>query len=366
MYIRKAEDLGSRLALAFNTKNRYPCNAFSLKRRACSYATTKTAYIAEVGTNQLEFRALSHHSRSSLLHHARSLSENVISALQNIKSAPRTAGTLLPHPDDVLLPVSLSTDHNKFSSGQITFGGPGDSYFEYLIKIWVQGGKKEQRYWNTFAQVVDSAITHSVRTSPGGLTILADVTIGSDGKPSTRRSMQHLACFFPGSIILALDGLREDEGERRERWTALARNLTKTCYEMYIQTPSGLSGEVAYPGFGGPPPSGFSLTTGDYNIRPEAIEAMFYLYRHTKEEKYRSWAWTIFEAMEASSRTEIGAYAMVSQKGRQLDNRMPSFAIAETLKYLYLLFGDSDDLPLSKYVFNTEAHPLLITPWLAE
>ena len=30
---------------------------------------------------------------------------------------------------------------------------------------------------------------------------------------------------------------------------------------------------------------------------------------------------------------------------------------AETLKYLYLLFGPNDVLPLDKVVFNTEAHP---------
>jgi endoplasmic reticulum Man9GlcNAc2 1,2-alpha-mannosidase len=30
---------------------------------------------------------------------------------------------------------------------------------------------------------------------------------------------------------------------------------------------------------------------------------------------------------------------------------------AETLKYLYLLFGPDDILPLDTVVFNTEAHP---------
>jgi len=35
-----------------------------------------------------------------------------------------------------------------------------------------------------------------------------------------------------------------------------------------------------------------------------------------------------------------------------------SFFLAETLKYLYLLFTDDDVIPLDRYVFNTEAHPL--------
>ena len=43
-------------------------------------------------------------------------------------------------------------------------------------------------------------------------------------------------------------------------------------------------------------------------------------------------------------------------------DKMESFWLAETLKYLYLLFDDSHPsvLPLDQYVFNTEAHPLPI------
>jgi hypothetical protein len=40
---------------------------------------------------------------------------------------------------------------------------------------------------------------------------------------------------------------------------------------------------------------------------------------------------------------------------------MESFWIAETLKYIYLLFEDDPFvLPLDQWVFNTEAHPLPI------
>lgn len=39
---------------------------------------------------------------------------------------------------------------------------------------------------------------------------------------------------------------------------------------------------------------------------------------------------------------------------------METFFLGETLKYLYLLFGDKNVLPLDKFVFNTEAHPFPI------
>ena len=41
-----------------------------------------------------------------------------------------------------------------------------------------------------------------------------------------------------------------------------------------------------------------------------------------------------------------------------LDDTMQTFILAETFKYLYLLYSPSDVLPLDQYVFNTEAHPL--------
>ena len=37
-----------------------------------------------------------------------------------------------------------------------------------------------------------------------------------------------------------------------------------------------------------------------------------------------------------------------------------SFWIAETLKYLYLLFSPETLFPLDEWVFNTEAHPMKI------
>ena len=41
----------------------------------------------------------------------------------------------------------------------------------------------------------------------------------------------------------------------------------------------------------------------------------------------------------------------------------PSYFLAETLKYLYLLFSDETVLPLDRYVLNTEAHPFPIFEW---
>jgi len=43
--------------------------------------------------------------------------------------------------------------------------------------------------------------------------------------------------------------------------------------------------------------------------------------------------------------------------------RFSSFFLAETLKYSYLLCLDRDPVPLDRFVFNTEAHPLPMFTW---
>ncbi len=68
----------------------------------------------------------------------------------------------------------------------------------------------------------------------------------------------------------------------------------------------------------------------------------------------------MFQAIEKHCRTEFGygAHPDVRDPGRTPDDRMESFFMAETLKYLYMLQSPDHEISLDKYVFNTEAHPL--------
>jgi mannosyl-oligosaccharide alpha-1,2-mannosidase len=97
-------------------------------------------------------------------------------------------------------------------------------------------------------------------------------------------------------------------------------------------------------------------------LRPEAAETLFYLWRATGNEVYRDWGWQMFRGWERYARMGQGGYACADDVMRvppALSNKMESFWIAETLKYLYLLFeDDARVLPLDEWVFNTEAHPL--------
>lgn len=98
-------------------------------------------------------------------------------------------------------------------------------------------------------------------------------------------------------------------------------------------------------------------------LRPEAIEAYFYLYRLTGDKQYQQFGWKAFEAIEKYARVEHGYSSVTNVKKIPVTYRdlMESFFLAETLKYFYLLFAnDQTILPLDEYVFNTEGHPLPI------
>eukprot|EP00326_Haptolina_ericina_P029264 CAMPEP_0181168002 /NCGR_PEP_ID=MMETSP1096-20121128/25_1 /TAXON_ID=156174 ORGANISM="Chrysochromulina ericina, Strain CCMP281" /NCGR_SAMPLE_ID=MMETSP1096 /ASSEMBLY_ACC=CAM_ASM_000453 /LENGTH=135 /DNA_ID=CAMNT_0023255317 /DNA_START=112 /DNA_END=518 /DNA_ORIENTATION=- len=97
-------------------------------------------------------------------------------------------------------------------------------------------------------------------------------------------------------------------------------------------------------------------------LRPETVESLYFMWMVTQQQRYRRAAWQIFKAFRTYSRGADGAYTnldnvfMVKGSARFRDE-MPSYWLAETLKYLWLIFQPATTLPMDKWVFSTEAHP---------
>ena len=68
-----------------------------------------------------------------------------------------------------------------------------------------------------------------------------------------------------------------------------------------------------------------------------------------------------FEQISQMARAPYGYYTVQSVMtpggGPKMDIQ-ESFWMAETLKYMYLIFDDTERISLADWVFNTEAHPL--------
>jgi len=106
---------------------------------------------------------------------------------------------------------------------------------------------------------------------------------------------------------------------------------------------------------------GFWSTNRAYYLRPETIESYFYAYRLTGNKIYQDWAWSAFQHISAITRAPYGNSAVrdvLSPGGWYQQDEEESFWIAETLKYLFLIFDDPRRISLDEWVFNTEAHPL--------
>ncbi|KIJ59230.1 glycoside hydrolase family 47 protein [Hydnomerulius pinastri MD-312] len=109
----------------------------------------------------------------------------------------------------------------------------------------------------------------------------------------------------------------------------------------------------------------YGIRNMGYYLRPETVESFYILWRTTGDVKWRHRGWNVFQAIERVARTPSG-YASVDRVNSAtpiLQDSMPSYFLAETLKYLYLLFLEDDIVPLEKWVFNTEAHPLPVFEW---
>ncbi|CAA9963423.1 alpha-1-2-Mannosidase [Pyrenophora teres f. maculata] len=162
------------------------------------------------------------------------------------------------------------------------------------------------------------------------------------------------------------DGRRDDTGQHLMR-----RKISDGCAWTYKNAPSEIMPEVfsmtlcpsrsACDFIPGSPPFS-TVHDGQYILRPEAIEPIMYSFRLTGEAKYQDIAWDMFQAIEASTRTEFGnaALRIVMDTRSEQDESMESFWLAEMLKYFYLIFCDHDVISLDDFVFNTEAHPFRI------
>ena len=81
----------------------------------------------------------------------------------------------------------------------------------------------------------------------------------------------------------------------------VAAGVTKTCHHMYTEMATGIAPEsVTFQ-------NGVMHAGARYNIqRPEAIEAIFYMYRKTGAPVYREWAWEMFSSMVKQYKTPTG------------------------------------------------------------
>lgn len=149
----------------------------------------------------------------------------------------------------------------------------------------------------------------------------------------------------------------------------IAKKLTDGCVWAYDNTPSGIMPEIFHVDKCADPSScswngegnGFrNVDDSSYQLRPEAIESVFIMFRLTADPSWQDKGWKMFKAIVKHTRTDIAnaRLANVMDVNPAKEDSMESFWLAETLKYFYLLYSEPGVVSLDDFVLNTEAHPL--------
>lgn len=343
LFLDKAKYLGDRLMPAFHSNSPVPfsdVNLMSGQARSPSWSSESTT--SEVSSVQIEFTDLSRLTGDD------KYEKVAMKVSEHLHNQWKKQG---------LVPIFINPSTGRFrQTATITMGARGDSYYEYLLKIYLQTGNTQARddYIESMKGVEELLMRE---TSASKLLYLGELLGGSSFSPK----MDHLVCFLGGNLALAAKF-----GLNPEKFFDFGKRLTDTCIQFYTRMATGLSPEIVHfkMAAGSSVADEMFVKTADSHnlLRPETVESLFYLYRLTGNTTYQDIGWDIFQAFEKYTKLENG-YTSIGNvqntKNVHPRNKMESFWVAETLKYFYLLFGtDPSYISLDEFIFNTEAHLL--------
>ncbi|KAJ3274208.1 hypothetical protein HDV01_003281 [Terramyces sp. JEL0728] len=402
LFLDKAVALADLLLIAFDSPSKIPFSSIDFSRRVAVPSPDVGASTSEATTLQMEFKYLTYLTKNPKYWNK---AQEIMQVVFNLER---------PHG---LVPVYISASIGKFVSNEVRLGSRGDSYYEYLGKQWLLVNETESKYIEEYRKSILGIREKLLYVSyPHHLFFVGETTLGTT---NLSPKMDHLVCFLPGTMAwVASKGKRITMEGRKAmnpvdlRDLELAEELARSCYEMNAQTLTGLSPEIvhwrtkadsvvpqkpvdydlatrllyyhekpyinstivsdkekhAVP-YDGETDSDTRFKDGFANrvneedfeihdldthnlLRPETVESLFILYRVTGKSIYREWGYSIYKSFEKYCKNDVRIETPLFR------DKMQTFFLGETLKYIYLLFSPDEYLPLDKFIFNTEAHPL--------
>ncbi|KAK6914023.1 Glycoside hydrolase family 47 [Dillenia turbinata] len=217
-----------------------------------------------------------------------------------------------------------------------------DSFYEYLLKAYLLFGDEEYLF---IFQEAYSAAMHYLFNDPWY------VEVNMNSAAIVWPLFNSLQAFWPGLQVLAGD------------------------IDPAIRTHAAFFSVWKKYGF---TPEGFNLATlsvqygqKSYPLRPELIESTYWLYKATRDPRYLNAGRDMVASLQYGARCPCGYCHIVDVESHKQEDHMESFFLAETVKYLWLLFdlaAGPDNLVENgpyKYIFSTEGHLLPATPQIA-
>ncbi len=309
-----AEDLAKRLIKAFDSPTGMPYRFVNLKTGAVSGPVSNPA---EIGTYLVEYGILSKHTGNPLYYQT---AMKAMKALYARRS-----------------PINLTAEGINVETGEVTnpvshISGCIDSYLEYMLKGSILFN--DTTLAAMWTPTLEAANRYLADSRENGLWYgQADMNTGE----RTGTVYGSLDAFYAGTLAMA--------GDLKQ-----AARLQESNFRMWML--NGIEPEsMNY--------STMEVENGSYILRPENFEGAYYLYEYTHDVRYLRIGKSMFDNLVKYCRNDVAYAALKDVRTKEKRDYMESFFFAETLKYAYLLFDDSEKLGFNKVIFNTEAHPYL-------
>ncbi|CAL1609445.1 unnamed protein product [Knipowitschia caucasica] len=319
-----AHDLAVRLLPAFeNTNTGIPYPRVNLKTGVPPDSINETC-TAGAGSLLVEFGILSRLIGDSTFEW---VARRAVRALWKLRSN-----------ETGLLGNVVNIQTGQWVGKQSGLGAGIDSFYEYLLKSYILFGEKED--FRMFQSAYESIQNHLRRgrelcnEGEGDPPLYVNVNMFNGEIMNTW--IDSLQAYFPGLQVLNGDVdnaicLHAFYYSIWKRFGALPER-----YNWQLQAPDVLF----------------------YPLRPELVESTYLLYQATKNPFYLHVGMDILQSLEKNAKVRCGYATLHHVVDKSKEDRMESFFLSETCKYLYLLFDEDNPLHKSdnKYIFTTEGH----------
>ncbi|NWW40825.1 EDEM1 protein, partial [Panurus biarmicus] len=232
--------------------------------------------------------------------------------------------------------VNIQTGH--WVGKQSGLGAGSDSFYEYLLKSYILFGEKEDlEMFNAAYQNIQNHLRRgreACNEGEGDPPLYVNVNMYTGQLMNTW--IDSLQAFFPGLQVLIGDV--EDAICLHAFYYAIWKRYgaLPERYNWQLQAP-----DVPF-----------------YPLRPELVESTYLLYQATKNPFYLHVGMDILQSLEKYTKAKCGYATLHHVVEKTKEDRMESFFLSETCKYLYLLFDEENPVHKSgnKFMFTTEGH----------
>ncbi|XP_037958336.1 ER degradation-enhancing alpha-mannosidase-like protein 3 isoform X2 [Teleopsis dalmanni] len=315
--LEMARDLGYRLLPAFNTSTGIPHARVNLRlgMKDEHLKKSRETCTACAGTILLEFAALSRLTGDPIFE---ARAHAAMDALWKIR-----------HRGSDLMGTVLNVHSGDWVRRDSGVGAGIDSYYEYLFKSYMLLG--DDKYLARFNRHYNAVMKY-VSEGP----MLLDVLMHRPHAKS-RNFMDALLAFWPGLQVLSGD----------LKPAVQTHEMLYQVMQMHTFIPEAFTID-------------FQIHWGQHHLRPEFIESTYFLYRATGDHHYLQVGKKALKTLQKYAKVACGYAAVNDVRTGKHEDRMDSFVLSETFKYLFLLFSDPQDLiiDIDEFVFTTEAHLL--------